>query len=146
MNGAVMIRLLIVENQPGVRQGLQMRLSAEADFTVIGEAADGAAAVDLAILLRPDVVLMDVDMPRLDGIATVSALRSLCPHASIIMLSFQDDTHTRTLAEQAGAAAFVAKSMPADALLTAIRQVSRQPRSGPTVPAFLPTSKEKYHG
>lgn len=128
MNGAEMIRLLIVENQPGVRKGLEMRLSAEADFAVIGEATDGAAALDLAASLRPDVVLMEVDMPRLDGIAMVRALRSICPDASIIMLSFKDDTHTRSLAEQAGAAAFVAKSMPADALLTAIRQVSQAKR------------------
>ncbi len=122
-----------------MRQGLQMRLAAEADFVVIGEAADGAAALALAVALQPDVVLMDVDMPRLDGIAAACALRSACPCASVIMLSFHDDTLTRHRAEQAGAAAFVTKSLPAAALLTAIRQVARQPRSGP-VPAFLSTS------
>ena len=81
--------------------------------------------MDLTTSLRPDVVLMDVDMPRLDGIATASALRLMCPQTSVIMLSFQDDVLTRRLAEQAGAAAFVAKSMPADTLLTAIRQASQ---------------------
>ena len=120
-----MIRLLIVEDQPGVRQGLRMRLGAEADFSVIGEATDKQSALELATLLRPDVVLMDVDMPRLDGIATACALRSICPHISVIMLSFQDDVSARRLAEQAGVVAFVAKSMPADTLLTAIRQVAR---------------------
>lgn len=114
-----------------------MRLSVEADFAVIGEATDGAAALDLAASLRPDVVLMDVDMPRLNGIATVSALRSICPHASVIMLSFQDDALTRTLAEQAGAAAFIAKSLPADALLTAIRQAACQSGSGTVVFTLL---------
>ena len=125
MIGVEMIRLLIVEDQPGVRRGLQMRLAAETDFSVIGEATDGQAALDLTTSLRPDVVLMDVDMPRLDGIATASTLRLMCPQTSVIMLSFQDDVLTRRLAEQAGAAAFVAKSMPADTLLTAIRQVSQ---------------------
>ena len=125
MIGVEMIRLLIVEDQPDVRRGLQMRLAAETDFSVIGEATDGQAAVDLTTSLRPDVVLMDVDMPRLDGIATASKLRLMCPQTSVIMLSFQDDVLTRRLAEQAGAVAFVAKSMPADTLLTAIRQASQ---------------------
>ena len=125
MIGVEMIRLLIVEDQPGVRRGLQMRLAAETDFSVIGEATDGQAALDLTTSLRPDVVLMDVDMPRLDGIATASALRLMCPQTSVIMLSFRDDVLTRRLAEQAGAAAFVAKSMPADTLLTAIREASQ---------------------
>ena len=120
-----MIRILIVEDQPGVRRGLQMRLAAEADFSVIGEATDGQVTLDLITSLRPDVVLMDVDMPRLDGIATASALRLSCPQTSVIMLSFQDDALTCRLAEQAGAAAFVAKSMPVDTLLTAIRQASQ---------------------
>ena len=125
MNGAEMIRLLIVGDQPGVRKGLLMRLAAEADFDVIGEAADGQTALRLATVLCPDVVLLDVDMPSLDGLVTASELRSLCPYVSIIMLSFQDDVLTRSLAEQAGAAAFVAKCLPAAILLSAIRQVSQ---------------------
>ena len=72
-----------------------MRLAAETDFSVIGEATDGQAALDLTTSLRPDVVLMDVDMPRLDGIATASALRLMCPQTSVIMLSFRDDVLTR---------------------------------------------------
>ena len=71
-----------------------MRLAAETDFSVIGEATDGQAALDLTTSLRPDVVLMDVDMPRLDGIATASMLRLMCPQTSVIMLSFQDDVLT----------------------------------------------------
>jgi DNA-binding NarL/FixJ family response regulator len=128
MNEAEMIRLLIVGDQPGVRRGLLMRLAAEADFDVIGEAADVQTALRLVALLAPDVVLVDVDMPGLDGMAMTSALCSLCPNASTIMLSFRDDVHTRSLAEQTGAAAFVVKSLPAAALLSAIRQVSRAGR------------------
>ena len=132
-----MIRLLIVDNQPSVRQGLQMMLAAEPDLCVIGEATDGAAALDLATLLRPDIVLLDVDMPRLDGLATASALRSVCPQASVIILSFHDDACARKIAANTGAAAFVAKSMPAATLLTAIRQVACQPRGG-SIPPVLP--------
>ena len=121
---AKITRVLLVENRPAVRVGLQLMLAAEPDLCVIGEASDGEVALDLAASLRPDIVLMDVDMPRKDGIATTSALRMVCPQASVIILSFHDDARTRLLAEDAGAAAFVAKSMPADALLAAIRQVS----------------------
>lgn len=118
-----MIRLLIVEDQSEVRRGLQMRLTAEADLAVIGEASDGELALRLAAALNPDVVLMDVDMPRLDGIATASRMRQICPHAGVIMLTIYDDANTRTNAAQAGAAAFVSKSMPVATLLSAIRQV-----------------------
>ena len=131
-----MIRLLIVDNQPSVRKGLEMMLAAEPDLCVIGEATDGAAALDLATLLRPDIVLLDVDMPRLDGLATASALRSVCPQAAVIILSFRDDVCAGKIAADVGAA-FVAKSLPAATLLTAIRQVACQPRGG-SIPPVLP--------
>ena len=124
MIGVEMIRLLIVEDQAGVRQGLQMLLAAETDFSVIGEAANGQAALDLTTSLRPDIVLIDIDTPRLDGIATASALRLGCPQSSVIMLSFQDDALTRARADGAGAAIFVSKLMPAKVLVAAIRQVA----------------------
>lgn len=120
-----MIRLLIVEDQADVRKGLHMVLDAEPDLLVIGEASDGVAALDLATVLCPDIVLMDVDMPGMDGIATAIALRSAYPQASVIILSFHDDAQMREMAADAGAAAFVAKSRPTDALLTSIRQVSQ---------------------
>jgi len=101
-----------------------MRLAAEPDLMVIGEAADGETALELAQKLYPDVVLMDVELPGMDGIATTSALRSVCPGVTVIMLSIHDDAHTRMCAENAGAMAFVPKSALADMLLAAIRQVS----------------------
>jgi len=119
-----MIRLLIVEDQPAVRKGLLMRLAAEPDLSVVGEAPDGEAALHLVACLCPDVVLIDIEMPGMDGIDTASALRSIYPHASVVILSMHDDPLTRSRAEDAGAAAFVGKSMPADTLLTTIRQVA----------------------
>ena len=119
-----MIRLLIVDDQWAVRQGLHMLLTAEPDLQVVGEASDGEGALSLAQTLNPDVVLMDVEMPHADGIATTQALRAACPHAAVIMLSIHDDAHTRERAEHAGAAAFVSKSMPAQVLLATIRQVA----------------------
>jgi DNA-binding NarL/FixJ family response regulator len=117
-----MIRLLVVESQAAVRKGLLMRLAAESDLSVVGEAADGQAAVDLARVLRPDVVLIDVELPR--GDATANELRLICQEALVIILGMHDDALTRARAKEAGAAAFVAKSMPADTLLTTIRQIA----------------------
>ena len=132
--GSELIRLLIVEDQPAVRQGLRMRLSAEPDFSVIGEASDGEAALALVSGLCPDVVVMDVEMPYLDGIATTRALRLACPSTEVIILSLHDDDITQAHAKGAGAAAFVAKSMPSETLLTTIRQVAHQARNAQAVP------------
>jgi DNA-binding NarL/FixJ family response regulator len=119
-----MIRLLIVDDQSAVRQGLQMLLTAEPDLQVVGEASDGEVALSLAQALNPDVVLMDVEMPHMDGIAATHALQSICPNISVIMLSIYDDARTRLYAEEAGAAAFVPKCVPTDRLLATIRQVA----------------------
>jgi DNA-binding NarL/FixJ family response regulator len=119
-----MIRLLIVDDQPTVRKGLRMRLTAEPDLQVVGEASDGKVALSLAQMLNPDVVLMDVEMPHADGIATTKALHTAYPHMAVIMLTIHDDAHTRERAQQAGAVAFVPKSFPTDRLLATIRQVA----------------------
>ena len=121
--GAKMIRLLIVESQPAVRKGLQMRLAAEADLSVVGEALDGQTAVDMTAALHPDVVLVDLEMPSSDTTANVLCL--ICQQAPVIILSMHDDARTRVRAKEAGAAAFVAKSMPAEMLLATIREVAR---------------------
>ena len=121
-----MIRIMIVEDQPSVRKGLHMRLNVEEDFSVIGEATDGEAAVALARSLHPDVVLMDVEMPLMDGLSAAKAIHEIYPHVAIVFLSIHDDALTRARAEAAGAAAFVPKSLPTDTLLATIRQVARR--------------------
>lgn len=116
-----MITVLLVDDQPAVRQGLAMRLALEPDVQVIGAAASGAEALTLAARLQPDVVLMDVEMPDLDGIATTRQMRRELPACRVVMLSIYDDLATRRRATDAGAAAFVAKQEPTEVLLATIR-------------------------
>jgi DNA-binding NarL/FixJ family response regulator len=78
-----MIRLMIVEDLPAVRTALRMRLNAEDDLSVVGAAENGEAALALAPSLLPDVMLLDVEMPSMDGITAASALHRLCPKAPL---------------------------------------------------------------
>ncbi len=115
-----------------------MLLAAETDFSVIGEAANDHTALDLTTSLRPDIVLIDIDTPHLDGIATARALRLGCPQSSVIMLSFQDDALTRARVDDAGAAMFVSKLMPAKVLVAAIRQVAGRLENASIAPVLAP--------
>jgi DNA-binding NarL/FixJ family response regulator len=115
------IKLLLVDNQPQVRRGLRMSLALEKDFQVSGEAGDGAEALALAAVLAPDVVVMDVAMPRMDGIAATQAMHAAAPRAAVVILSLHDDTVSRERAVRAGAAAFVSKQAPLEELIAAIR-------------------------
>jgi len=128
--GAKMIRLLVVADQPSVQKGLHMRLNAELDFCVIGEASECAVALEMARSLCPDIVLIDVDMPQIDAIALTAELHQICPQAALIVLSIYDDVLTCARAESAGARAFIAKSNPADFLLSTIRQVAQSISGG----------------
>jgi DNA-binding NarL/FixJ family response regulator len=118
-----MIRLLIMGDQPAVRKGLHMRLAAETDLAVVGEVSDCEAALTMLTTLCPDTVLIDIDMLHMDGMRVVNTLHLVCPQVAVIILSLLDDAQIRTRAMEAGAAAFVSKSMPADALLSTVRQV-----------------------
>ncbi len=113
--------VLLVDDQPALRRGLRLRLAIEPDIAVIGEAGDGQAAVDLAGTLAPDVVVMDVTMPGLDGIAATRALREAVPGSAVVILTLHDDTATRSRALAAGAIALIAKHQPPNDLLAAIR-------------------------
>jgi two-component system, NarL family, response regulator LiaR len=115
------IMVLLVDDQPATRQGLRLRLAIEPDIAVVGEAGDGQAAVDLAGKLAPDVVVMDVTMPIMDGIAATRALREAVPTSAVVILTLHDDTATRNRALAAGAVALIAKHQPPNDLLAAIR-------------------------
>jgi DNA-binding NarL/FixJ family response regulator len=120
-----MIRLLLVDDQPAVRRGLGMRLLLEPDIQVIGETSTGREALTLVQTLSPDVVLMDVEIPDMDGIETTTALRAAASQSAVVILSIHDDQPTRVRARAAGAMAFVEKRGRTDDLLAAIRQVAR---------------------
>lgn len=96
----------------------------EPDITVIGEASSGREALDLVQQLCPSVVLMDIEMPDMDGITTTAALRTTIPQSAVVVLSIHDDSMTRVRAQEAGAAAFVEKCGSTEQLLTAIRQAA----------------------
>ena len=126
MNGAGTrtIRLLVVDDRPSVRRGLRIWLALEPNMEVVGEASDGSEAISLARTLHPDVVLIDVEMPGMDGISATAALRSLAPQSAVVILTLYDDAATRTRAREAGAAAFVAKHRMEETLLAEIRRVA----------------------
>jgi DNA-binding NarL/FixJ family response regulator len=119
------MRILIVDDQLPVRRGLRMLFAAAADMTVIGEAADSVTALDLAISLHPEIILMEIDMAPAHADVIAKRLRTACPQAALIILSFDDDPPTRELAHAVGAAAFVAKSEAPEVLLATIREVFR---------------------
>jgi DNA-binding NarL/FixJ family response regulator len=119
-----MIRVLLVDDQPVVRRGLRVRFQLEPDMQVIGEASTGSEALTLAQILTPDVVLMDIEMPDMDGIEATVALRTVVPQSIVVILSIHTDRQTRMKAQAAGAVAFVEKRGTTDILLAAIRQAA----------------------
>lgn len=119
-----MLRLLIVDDEPAVRKGLRMRFATEADVVVVGEATSGEEALAMVETLRPDVVLMDVQLPRMDGIETTQALHTTFPRLPVVMLSIHDDRHTQDRALAAGASRFVTKRGSNGELLAAIRSAA----------------------
>src|SRR5690349_4282934 len=120
-----MIRLVLVDDQETVRQGLKMRLLLEPDIIVIGEASNGKEALALVQHLHPNVVLMDIEMPEMDGITATAALRTIVPRSAVVILSIHEDSVTQARARMAGAAAFVEKRGSTEELLTAIHRASQ---------------------
>ena len=120
------IRVLLVDDQPLLRTGFRMILSAESDLTIVGEAADGASGVEAARRLLPDVVLMDIRMPVMDGIAATRALAGPGvenPAKVLILTTFGLDEYV-VEALRAGASGFLLKDAPPDDLVEAIRIVA----------------------
>ena len=119
-----MIRILLVDDEALVRAGFRLILQIEPDFEVVGEAEDGESAIDLALDLQPDVVLMDVRMPRLDGVEATRRLVEAGVGKVLILTTFDLDAHLFA-AIRAGASGFLLKASPPDDLVAAIRAVAR---------------------
>lgn len=118
-------RVLVADDQELVRTGFRMILGVEDDLEVVGEAADGAAAVARAVELTPDVVLMDVQMPRMDGIEATRHVVDRVPGCRVLILTTFDDDEYLFAALQAGASGFLLKNCPPEDLISAIRVVAQ---------------------
>jgi DNA-binding NarL/FixJ family response regulator len=119
-----MIRILLADDHPVVRDGLAAMLATQPDFEVVGEAGTGAEAVAEASRLRPDVVLMDLEMPALDGIEAIRRLRETDPTVQVVVLTAFDTDERIVGALQAGAQGYLLKGAPRAEIFTAIRTVS----------------------
>ena len=118
-----MIRVLLVDDQPLLRTGFRLILQSEPDLEVVGEAADGEVALAQVAALRPDVVLMDIRMPRMDGIEATRRLSRLDDPPSVLVLTTYDLDEHVVESLRAGASGFLLKDVPADELVAAVRVV-----------------------
>jgi DNA-binding NarL/FixJ family response regulator len=121
--GANVISVLLADDQALVRTGFALILNSEPEIEVVGEAGDGREAVELAVKLRPDVVLMDVRMPDVDGIEAARQVVSLLPATRVLMLTTFDLDEYVVSAFRAGASGFLLKTAPRDQLVAAVRTV-----------------------
>jgi len=118
------IRVLVVDDHPVVRKGLSSYLAQQEQVRVIGEAVDGQEALVKARELSPDLVVMDIDMPRMNGLLAADALRKATPNIKVLVLSIHSDPDSVLRIFQAGARGFLLKNAPAEDLLRAIETVN----------------------
>lgn len=119
------INVMIVDDHPVFRQGLRNVLSVHRDLSIVGEATDGPEAIERAEALLPDVVVMDINLPTLNGLQATRKLKALCPSVNVIMLTAYDDEEQVYHAIRAGASAYHAKDVSPDRLVDVIRHVSQ---------------------
>ncbi|HVA87448.1 MAG TPA: response regulator [Candidatus Saccharimonadales bacterium] len=147
------IRILVVDDIPETREHLAKLLGFESDMEVAGAAESGPEALQLAQQLHPDVVLMDINMPGMDGIATSEQLSSLVPSAAVIMMSVQGEADYLRRSMLAGAREFLVKPFSADELTTSIRKVREREvekhsraadRAGADAPVRAPARRDQH--
>lgn len=120
-----MIRILLVDDQRSIREALRMMLDSAPDFQVVGTASDGHTAIEQVELLRPDVVLIDMEMPGLDGVSATRIINQQFSEVKVLVLSMHDDDAFISQSIQAGAMGYLLKSTPPQELRAAIRFVNR---------------------
>ncbi len=119
-----MIRVLIADDHKLVREGFQLLLSRASDIQVVGEARDGQEAVDLVGRLAPDVVLMDITMPRMNGIEATKVIREQCSKTQVIIVSMVSDEALLAKAHENGARGYISKNDCFDRLVSEIRCIA----------------------
>jgi len=105
------LRLLIADDNPSVRFGIRMLLESHPGWIVCGEAANGSEAVEQATALKPDVILLDISMPQIDGLTAAPLIRRRVPDAAIIILTLHESLDLARIASLKGAAAYITKSL-----------------------------------
>lgn len=118
------IRILLADDHPVVRDGLVAILSTQPDFEVVGEAGNGSSAVQLVQELKPDLILLDLEMPEMDGVETLQILRADNPNVRVIVFTAFDTDERILTAVQAGAQGYLLKGVPRQELFNAIRVVN----------------------
>ncbi len=132
------LRLIIADDHPVVRAGIRGMVESRPDMEVVGEAGDGREAVRLAVSLSPDVALMDLRMPRMDGVAAIAAIRRQAPSVHVLVLTTYDTDADILRAIDAGAAGYLLKDAPRERLFEAILASARGESSlAPAVAARL---------
>src|SRR5690242_12263731 len=126
------IRVLVVDDIPETRDHLTKLLGFESDIDVVGAASSGREAVEMAVRLSPDVVLMDINMPDMDGIAATEQLTATAPGVAVVMMSVQGEADYLRRSMLAGAREFLVKPFSSDELTSSIRQVSARERDKAT--------------
>src|SRR6202795_5119541 len=134
------IRVLIVDDIPETRDHLTKLLGFESDVEVVGSAASGAQALEMAVRLSPDVVLMDINMPDMDGITATEKLSAAVPAAAVVMMSVQGEADYLRRSMLAGAREFLVKPFSSDELTASIRQVSARERDKQSRMAVMPVA------
>jgi pilus assembly protein CpaE len=140
------IRVLIVDDIPETRDHLTKLLGFESDIEVVGAASSGREAIELAVKLQPDVVLMDINMPDMDGISTTEALAARAPAAAVVMMSVQGEADYLRRSMLAGAREFLVKPFSSDELTTSIRQVHVREREKMSRMAAVPAGPTAVGG
>ena len=133
-----MIRVLVADDHPIVRSGIVALLAAADDIEVVGEAFDGQDAVEKALALEPDLVLIDLRMPRLDGDAATAVILSRQPAIRVVVLTTYESDSAILTAIEAGASGYLLKAAPQDEILAGIRSVARgEVALAPSIAAML---------